>query len=237
MPPAAVTAATTPTTPAPAHHYTPMNTRERLWAAMADAVHMPSCEIYSYEDGGPFNEAGVLWSRNYFLYNRAMKRVLFFRAIATSPLGAANACDEDGEDADEEDFVLDEGVAAAHGLVSADGDNDEEEGRSAAAAPLAARHRSRRYHHPRVDSPGADARGDWHDGSGNDDAGDKNHDTTTGDGGSSSTNNNNNDKSNNNDDGRTGSKRQPSDNVGTRSAGAAAAAPSAAASPLIFDLT
>ena len=75
--------------------------RERLWAALHEAINLPACEAYAYEglsDGdGPFHEPGVLWSFNYFLYNHAWRRVAFLRCVAVkvpSPVLASPAPSE-----------------------------------------------------------------------------------------------------------------------------------------------
>ncbi|KAK4534236.1 hypothetical protein CDCA_CDCA01G0261 [Cyanidium caldarium] len=75
--------------------------RERLWAALHEAINLPACEAYAYEglsDGdGPFHEPGVLWSFNYFLYNHAWRRVAFLRCVAAkvpSPVLASPAPSE-----------------------------------------------------------------------------------------------------------------------------------------------
>lgn len=58
-----------------------------LWREMEDAIVLDDCDIYSYNpdlDSDPFGSDGVLWSFNYFFYNKKLKRILFFRGRAVS---------------------------------------------------------------------------------------------------------------------------------------------------------
>jgi hypothetical protein len=58
-----------------------------VFGALAEAIDEKDCEIYSYNpdrESDPFGEEGSLWSFNYFWYNRKLKRILFFRARASS---------------------------------------------------------------------------------------------------------------------------------------------------------
>lgn len=67
-----------------------------IWGALAEAIDEKDCEIYSYNpdrESDPFGEEGSLWSFNYFWYNRKLKRILFFRARAST----ASASYEDDE--------------------------------------------------------------------------------------------------------------------------------------------
>lgn len=60
--------------------------RPRLWAAINDEINATDCEIYSYSpdlSSDPFGEEGVLWSFNYFFFNKKLKRILFFTCRAT----------------------------------------------------------------------------------------------------------------------------------------------------------
>ncbi|XP_030830947.1 repressor of RNA polymerase III transcription MAF1 homolog [Strongylocentrotus purpuratus] len=60
--------------------------RPKLWAAINDEINATECEIYSYSpdlSSDPFGEEGVLWSFNYFFYNKKLKRILFFTCRAT----------------------------------------------------------------------------------------------------------------------------------------------------------
>ncbi|KAE8745722.1 hypothetical protein FOCC_FOCC007606 [Frankliniella occidentalis] len=81
--------------------------RAQLWAAVEDEISMGDCDIYSYNPdlaSDPFGEDGCLWSFNYFLYNKNMKRIVFFTCRAINPMytfdsgvGSDFAMDEDEE--------------------------------------------------------------------------------------------------------------------------------------------
>ncbi|KAG9285799.1 hypothetical protein G9A89_013224 [Geosiphon pyriformis] len=56
-------------------------TELNLWKIMDDIIDLEECEVYSFEpdmDWDPNTEEGVIWSFNFFFYNKKMKRILFF---------------------------------------------------------------------------------------------------------------------------------------------------------------
>lgn len=58
-----------------------------LWTELEKEIAPNECDIYSYRPDGesdPFGEEGSLWSLNYFLYNKRLKRIVFIRANAVS---------------------------------------------------------------------------------------------------------------------------------------------------------
>lgn len=53
----------------------------RLWSAIDEEISIKDCDVYSYNpdlESDPYGDEGCLWSFNFFLYNRVMKRILFF---------------------------------------------------------------------------------------------------------------------------------------------------------------
>lgn len=59
-----------------------------LWAAISEVIQPKDCSIYSYIpdiDSGPFDGEGSLWSFNYFMFNKSLKRVLFFSCSCARP--------------------------------------------------------------------------------------------------------------------------------------------------------
>ncbi|CAG9462437.1 unnamed protein product [Pedinophyceae sp. YPF-701] len=55
--------------------------RSSLWSAVAEAIDLTDCEVYSYQsdlESDPFGEDGSLWSFNFFFYTRRQKRILYF---------------------------------------------------------------------------------------------------------------------------------------------------------------
>jgi len=95
----------------------------KLWPTLDQEIDLDKCEIYSYipESNDPFTEFGILWSFNYFFYNRSMKRIIFFKCKLLSKLPILDSKnpkkmaemidDEDIEDyyyngGDEDDFDM-----------------------------------------------------------------------------------------------------------------------------------
>ena len=78
---------------------------ETLWARLEEVIQPAECDVYSYKgdaEGDPFTVPGSLWSFNFFLYNRKLKRILFFTASAISKRGGGDD-DGMGGGGDEED--------------------------------------------------------------------------------------------------------------------------------------
>ena len=76
---------------------------ETLWARLEEVIQPAECDVYSYKgdaEGDPFSVSGSLWSFNFFLYNRKLKRILFFTASAISKRGGG---DDDGMGGDDDD--------------------------------------------------------------------------------------------------------------------------------------
>lgn len=68
-----------------------------LWAAIEEVIKPKECSIYSYipdVESNPFGECS-LWSFNYFMFNKSLKRVLFFTCSCTRPGMSEWASDED----------------------------------------------------------------------------------------------------------------------------------------------
>jgi hypothetical protein len=69
---------------------------ETLWARLEEVIQPVECDVYSYKadtDGDPFNEAASLWSINFFFFNRRLKRIVCFTAMAVTK----SAFDRDGD--------------------------------------------------------------------------------------------------------------------------------------------
>lgn len=63
-------------------------------------ITLSECDVYSYKgdiEGDPFDAEGSLWSFNYFLYNKKLKRILFFTCAAMSKA----AVEDDGGNDDD----------------------------------------------------------------------------------------------------------------------------------------
>lgn len=53
---------------------------EQLWTTVGEVINLQECEVYSYLpdlDSDPLSD-GILWSFNYFFYNKAQKKILYF---------------------------------------------------------------------------------------------------------------------------------------------------------------
>ncbi|XP_017774301.1 PREDICTED: repressor of RNA polymerase III transcription MAF1 homolog [Nicrophorus vespilloides] len=73
-------------------YYLPL--RQQLWAAVEDEITLSECDIYSYNPdlgSDPYGEDGCLWSFNYFLYNKRLKRIVFFTCRAINPIYAVDS--------------------------------------------------------------------------------------------------------------------------------------------------
>jgi len=68
--------------------------KDKLWSCIDMEVELQKADIYSYIpdlNSDPFTEDGVIWSFNYFFYNRALKRIVFLkcRSFSKSSLTAS----------------------------------------------------------------------------------------------------------------------------------------------------
>ncbi|GAM29041.1 hypothetical protein SAMD00019534_122170 [Acytostelium subglobosum LB1] len=85
--------------------------QERLWSSIDNEIALTKTDIYSFipESPDPFTEAGVIWSFNYFFYNRTMKRIIFFSCrLLNKALEMSNNRERMTMSAsDDEDDVLD----------------------------------------------------------------------------------------------------------------------------------
>jgi len=66
--------------------------RDRIWSTFEMEIDMQKADIYSYIpdlESDPFTEDGVIWSFNYFFYNRSLKRIIFFTCRAISKASAS----------------------------------------------------------------------------------------------------------------------------------------------------
>lgn len=58
---------------------------DEVWAAIEDSVVLHECEVYSYVpdlDSDPFSTDGILWSFNFFFFNKSLKRIVYFTCVA-----------------------------------------------------------------------------------------------------------------------------------------------------------
>lgn len=82
-----------------------------LWQNLSTEIVPEECDVYSYNpdlDSDPFYEEGTLWSFNYFLYNKKLKRIVFFRASAFSYNSASSEDEDLAGDSDDMDMSDDE---------------------------------------------------------------------------------------------------------------------------------
>lgn len=78
---------------------------EQLWRAIHEVIDLPKSTVYSYVpdlDDDPLS-ARSLWSFNYFFYNVAEKKIVFFTCVARSQ--SAARADDDMLSDDEDDAV------------------------------------------------------------------------------------------------------------------------------------
>ncbi|KAG8066575.1 hypothetical protein GUJ93_ZPchr0004g39023 [Zizania palustris] len=78
--------------------------------AIDEVIKIRESDIYSYSpdpDGDPFLEKGVIWSVNFFFYNRKLKRVVSFRCSCTSKISLDDFLTAALSDGEEEDALVD----------------------------------------------------------------------------------------------------------------------------------
>jgi hypothetical protein len=93
---------------------------DELWMSIEDVVRIKECSIFSYlpdMEDDPFSQGNV-WSFNYFLFNRQLKRIVYFTCIARSKFvpsvsssyggGAGGGADFEGDEYDEDGMVEEE---------------------------------------------------------------------------------------------------------------------------------
>lgn len=85
---------------------------QEMWQDLNTVMELNNCEIYSYVpdmEEDPFSD-GVLWSFNFFFFNKELKRILYLTCVATSmmrrrTLAAGAACGVmDDNDCDMDDY-------------------------------------------------------------------------------------------------------------------------------------
>uniref|UniRef100_A0A0D9ZS05 Repressor of RNA polymerase III transcription n=1 Tax=Oryza glumipatula TaxID=40148 RepID=A0A0D9ZS05_9ORYZ len=75
-----------------------------------EVIKIGESDIYSYnpdQDGDPFLEKGVIWSINFFFYNRKLKRVVSFRCSCISKISGDDFLTSAPSDGEEEDALID----------------------------------------------------------------------------------------------------------------------------------
>jgi len=93
-------------------------TQAQLWNCIDQAISLKECSIYSFipdPDSDPFAEEGIIWSLNYFFYNKKWKRVIFFTVRASSKASrglkvsgdSLISFDSDMSDNDDDQFSMD----------------------------------------------------------------------------------------------------------------------------------
>jgi len=58
-----------------------LHLRDKMWGCFDQEIELRNCDVYSYMPDhldDPFTEEGIVWSFNYFFYNRTLKRILYF---------------------------------------------------------------------------------------------------------------------------------------------------------------
>lgn len=80
----------------------------KMWKEINESMgSLNSCEAYKLIDS-PFadDDAGIVWSFNYFFYSKDLRRICYFTCIATSKY-RRNDLLAYGDDSDEEDGMMD----------------------------------------------------------------------------------------------------------------------------------
>jgi hypothetical protein len=112
---------------------------QEMWQNINTVMELKNCEIFSYipdMEEDPFSD-GVLWSFNFFFFNKELKRILYFTCVATSLMrrrsaaaGAACGMMDEDEDAMDDYYTQPDGAAEADSEddgIDAMSDNDDDE--------------------------------------------------------------------------------------------------------------
>ncbi|CAF1414750.1 unnamed protein product [Adineta steineri] len=70
----------------------------QLWSRIDEEINIKESEIFSYRPDGtsdPFSESGIIWSFNFFFYNRKLRRILFLTCRADCKTSTNNGDDDD----------------------------------------------------------------------------------------------------------------------------------------------
>lgn len=82
--------------------------KQQIWDSIDKEINLNECEFYSYNPdlaSDPCAEDGCLWFFNFFVYNKKMKRIVFFSCRCTSKSIDSNL--DDDEDVND-DLILEE---------------------------------------------------------------------------------------------------------------------------------
>jgi hypothetical protein len=108
---------------------------QEMWQDISTVMDLKNCEIFSYVpdmEEDPFSD-GVLWSFNFFFFNKELKRILYFTCVATSLMRGTAAVSARGgaeEDEDAMDDYYPDGAGEAESEddgIDAMSDNDDDE--------------------------------------------------------------------------------------------------------------
>jgi len=87
-----------------------------IWDTINEEIDLKDSSIYSLiaePDSGPFGEAGVIWSFNYFFYNKKLKRILYFSCRSVSKMSvlpSQSILDEEDESDNTRGWTYEDGV-------------------------------------------------------------------------------------------------------------------------------
>eukprot|EP00047_Mylnosiga_fluctuans_P013115 m.29534 g.29534 ORF g.29534 m.29534 type:complete len:239 (+) comp4674_c0_seq2:96-812(+) len=96
-----------------------------LWRAVSaeiDPENTADCELYSYSpdtESDPFAEEGTLWSFNYFLFNKKLRRIVFFACRSTSLFCENEPESEEADEETEDLFAYDDDSLREAALLTA----------------------------------------------------------------------------------------------------------------------
>ncbi|CAF1584302.1 unnamed protein product, partial [Adineta ricciae] len=85
----------------------------QLWSIIDDEINIKASEIFSYRPDGtsdPFSESGIIWSLNFFFYNRKLRRILFLTCRADCKTSTNDDNDNEHEGLDQNNYLTFEGV-------------------------------------------------------------------------------------------------------------------------------
>jgi len=92
-------------------HYRPLSSQ--LWSVIDEEINIKESEIFSYrpdDSSDPFSESGIIWSVNFFFYNRKLRRIVFLVCRADSKTSTIDTNNDEDEPLEYNHHLTFEGI-------------------------------------------------------------------------------------------------------------------------------
>jgi len=80
----------------------------QLWTVIDEEINVKESEIFCYRPDGssdPFSETGIIWSFNFFFYNRKLRRILFLTCRADCKSSSSHDDENEGQPSDYNNYL------------------------------------------------------------------------------------------------------------------------------------